>query len=245
MSRITRYLGLVMLLGPAAVASASEAGAEQTEAPVSEARSERSPRVEWFWVKGAAGFQSLSLRTFDAGQDDFTIGFIPESKAGPSVDVALGARLLFVTLGARFTGGFFQDASRNGASAATSSGAWTASWASTCRSEHSNRTCKWPPATARSAAWATPSRAFAAASTSPASTRGWRSGSTITSTGAFPSACGAAVSFFLSRRGVPVRELLEPKQVDTLGELRTRLLEANGSTVGTALNLGGSLGIHF
>jgi hypothetical protein len=50
---------------------------------------------------------------------------------------------------------------------------------------------------------------------------------------------------FLSRRGVPVRDLLEPKQVDTLGDLRARLLEGDGSTIGTAVSVAGDVGLHF
>jgi hypothetical protein len=235
-----------MLVGPAAVALAAEAGSEQSGAPVSEARSERSPRVEWFWIKGAAGVQSLNLRTFDAGQDDFTIGFIPESKAGPSVDVALGARLLFVTLGARFTGGFFRDASEE-----RSLGSYQL-WSLDGELGVHLPFGAFEP-------YVQVAAGYSALGGLGDANQGLRRGVDITGMNTrLAFGCdyyihrrfsfglrGSGELLFLSRRGVPVRELLEPKQVDTLGELRTRLLEANGSTVGTALGLNASLGIHF
>lgn len=243
---MTRYLWLVLWLGPVTVASAAEAGPEPRYAPVSaEARAQR-PRVEWFWINGAAGFQSLDLRTFDAGEDDFTIGLIPESKAGPTVDVGLGARLLFVTLGARFTGGFFQDAS-----AERSLGSYQL-WSLDGELGVHLPFGSFEPYVQVAAGYS----ALGGLNDAIAGLRRGVDIAGINTRLAFGfdyylnrrlslGVRGSGELLFLSRHGVPVRDLLEPKQVDTLGELRTRLLEANGSTIGTALSLGANLGLHF
>jgi hypothetical protein len=240
------HLCLSILLGPATLASASAAGPEQSYPPVSEARAERAPRVSWFWINGAAGYQTINLRTFDAGQDDFTIGLIPESKAGPTVDVGLGARLLFVTLGARFTGGFFRDASED-----RSLGSYQL-WSLDGELGVHLPFGRFEP-------YVQVAAGYSALGGLADAVAGLRRGVDIAGINTrlafgFDYYVGRRVSLglrgsgellFLSRRGVPVRELLEPKQVDTLGELKTRLLEANGSTVGTALGLGGNIGLHF
>jgi hypothetical protein len=229
---LTAYLPLMMMLADAA--------------PVSEARAERSPRVEWVWINGAAGFQSLNLRTFDAGEDDFTIGLIPQSKAGPTVDVGLGARLLFVTLGARFTGGFFRDTSEE-----RTLGDYQL-WSLDGELGVHLPFGSFEP-------YVQVSAGYSALGGLNDAIQGLRQGMDVTGINTrlafgFDYYLNRRLSFgvrgsgeilFLSRHGVPVRSLLEPKQVDTLGELRTRLLEANGSTVGTALSLGANLGLHF
>jgi hypothetical protein len=243
---MVKYLWSVLLLAPAAAASAAAAGPEPGQTPVSEVHAEAAPRVEWFWIKAAAGYQALNLRTFDAGEDDFTIGLIPESKAGPTVDVGLGARLLFVTLGARFTGGFFRDDSEE----RTLGGyqLWSLDGELGVRLPFG-----------RVEPYVQVSAGYSSLGGLGDALEGLRRGVDIAGLNtrlAFGfdvylnrrlslGLRGTGELLFLSRRGVPVRDLLEPRQVDTLGELRTRLLEANGSTVGTALSLYGNIGVHF
>jgi hypothetical protein len=41
----------------------------------------------------------------------------------------------------------------------------------------------------------------------------------------------------VSRRGVPVRDLAEPMEVGTLNEARARILQGDGSSLGTAVSL--------
>lgn len=50
---------------------------------------------------------------------------------------------------------------------------------------------------------------------------------------------------FLSRPGVPIRDLATAQQVSTIGEAKARLLEADGSSIGTALNLTVGPALHF
>ena len=56
---------------------------------------------------------------------------------------------------------------------------------------------------------------------------------------------GTGELLFLGRDGVPVRDLAEPRQVDTIGETRARLLEGDGASMGTTWALTGVLGVHL
>src|SRR5262249_22071923 len=55
----------------------------------------------------------------------------------------------------------------------------------------------------------------------------------------------SAQALFLSRRAVPVRDLAEPQRVGTVSEARARVLEADGSSAGTAYSLVIGPGLHF
>jgi hypothetical protein len=49
----------------------------------------------------------------------------------------------------------------------------------------------------------------------------------------------------LARPGIPVRDLLQPKEIATIGEARARLLEADGASVGWGLGLTGVFAVRF
>ena len=243
-----RCLCLLTLVSPLMLASASAAGSPQgsAPAPTSETRAERPPRLHWFWMNGAVGYQSINLRTFNAGREDFTVGLIPESKAGPAADVGLGVRLLFVTLGARFTGASFEDTSDE---------------------RTLNRYQLWSLdgelglhlPFGRFEPYVQVAAGYSALGGLGDALEGLRRGLDVAGVNTRLALGfdyyvkqhlsiglrGSGELLFLSRRGVPVRELLEPKQVDTLGDLRTRMLEADGATLGTAVGLSGNVGLHF
>ena len=239
---------MLTLVGPITVVSAAEARSAQdsTPTPASETRAERPPRLEWFWMNGDVGYQSLDLRTFNAGRDDFTVGLIPESKAGPAAAVGLGVRLLFVTLGARFTGAFFEDPSDERTLSRYQ--LWSLDGELGVHLPFG----RFEPFVQVAAGYSSLGGLGDALD-------GLRRGLDVAGINArlglgfdyylnrrlSLGVRGSGELLFLSRRGVPVRELLEPKQVDTLGDLRTRLLEADGSTIGTAVGLAGNVGVHF
>jgi hypothetical protein len=50
---------------------------------------------------------------------------------------------------------------------------------------------------------------------------------------------------FLNREGVPIRDLATPQSVDTVGEARARVLEADGSAAGSAIGFFITPGLHF
>src|SRR5688500_12047750 len=65
------------------------------------------------WLFSAeSGFQSLHLRTFEAGTEDrLTVGFVPSHAAGPAFAGNLGVRFGVFTLGLRGGVARFQDRS--------------------------------------------------------------------------------------------------------------------------------------
>lgn len=56
---------------------------------------------------------------------------------------------------------------------------------------------------------------------------------------------GAAEILFLARSGVPLRDLAEARSVDTIGDAKTRALEGDGSSIGTAFSVTAGPGLHF
>lgn len=50
---------------------------------------------------------------------------------------------------------------------------------------------------------------------------------------------------FMTRPGVSTSDLLTPEQVETVGEAKARVLEADGSTVGTAVSFTAGPSFHF
>jgi hypothetical protein len=50
---------------------------------------------------------------------------------------------------------------------------------------------------------------------------------------------------FLGRQGMPLRDLLTPKEIGTIGEARQRVLEADGTSVGGSLGLMMDLGLRI
>ena len=91
--------GLVLFAGRTGLA-------QKKEAPVKERADHRSELV---WANGEAGYQTIGLRTFDANLEKLTVGLIPTVGNGPAVGVGAGVRLLFLTIGPRARVGFFHD----------------------------------------------------------------------------------------------------------------------------------------
>jgi hypothetical protein len=73
--------------------------AAQTEAKLDDAQKKNSGRgLEWIWVNGEFGFETLGLQTFSATN----LGIHGTSQTGLMYGAGLGVRLIFVTLGAKF-----------------------------------------------------------------------------------------------------------------------------------------------
>jgi hypothetical protein len=96
--------------GLAAPGSLPEGGDQRTdiERELDESESKDAGRgLEFFWISAEIGFQTLGLTTFSNG------GLVPEgataSGSGLEYGGALGLRVLYFTLGARFRRATFQD----------------------------------------------------------------------------------------------------------------------------------------
>jgi len=65
--------------------------------------------LTWFWIDAEGGFQHVGLETFEVDQSNLTAGFIPTEASGGFIGAGIGARLLFLTLGPRGRIGFYSD----------------------------------------------------------------------------------------------------------------------------------------
>lgn len=63
--------------------------------------------LTWFWVEAQGGFEHVGLQTFNVDESEFSASFVETSSSGGAISAGIGARLLFITLGARGRMGFF------------------------------------------------------------------------------------------------------------------------------------------
>jgi len=201
----------------------------------------------WFWVDAEGGYDVGWLRTFEADVDELTADLLPSQSSGGAFSAALGFRLWFLTLGAR--------------------GRVTLLNGKVGPPEASDRWWLWrvgpelgvriplgrvEPHFALSAGYATIGG----------------TGEMIDGIGegldidGFYGSASAGLDYFfvdefslgldvvgdflaLARPGVPIRDLVEPKKVDTINETKARILEADGSSYGAAVGVFVTAGLHF
>jgi hypothetical protein len=204
-------------------------------------------RSELVWVNGEAGYQTIDLRTFDANLEKLTVGLIPTVGSGPAVGVGAGVRLLFLTIGPRARVGFFHDDS------ATRTVSDWQFWTLDAELGLRIPIGRLEPNVTLAGGYAT----VGSLDDAVAGLRGGlvqihganaRAGVGLDYYVARHITLGAALTgglLFLSRPGVPIKELAQPQKVGTINEAKARLLEANGSSVGSSLTLTGGAGLHF
>jgi hypothetical protein len=228
---------ILSILWPLGVQADPERKPDERPAP------RRPPLV---WVNGEGGFQSLNLRTFEANEDTLTVGVIPTMASGPALGLAAGVRLSIFTLGARLRGALFYDNS-----ATRSVGEWQM-W--TLGGEAGLRIPIGPvePHILLGGG-------YASLGSVDDAILGLRDGLDVDGahlragggvdvnvTRHFTlGALGTADLLVLSRPGVPLRDLAEAQRVGTLNEAKARLLEADGSSVGSALSIMAIAGFRF
>lgn len=199
----------------------------------------------WFWMQGEVGYESLNLTTFTAEEDEdsLTAGLIANSGGGPSVAFGAGFRLLFLTLGGRLSTAWIDPG--NG------------------RDRYRFSTFDLELGLRFGDAVVQPylviGGGYAVLGGLGDAVGGVRRGLDVDGVNARAAlgldielsetftigARGTGQLLFLSRRGVPVRDLTQPKQVDTLNQAKQRALEAEGSSAGSALGLTGVIGVRF
>lgn len=82
----------------------------ELEDELERSRDEDSGRgLSWFWIEAQGGYEHVGLRTFDVDEQALTAGFVDTSANGGFVSAGLGARLIFLTLGARARLGLFDQ----------------------------------------------------------------------------------------------------------------------------------------
>ncbi len=204
------------------------------------------PKSQHLWIDAQAGVESVQLQTFSANFDTVSVGVLPTSGVGPTANIGAGLRLVFLTLGVRGRVSFFQD------NAPTQTvGAWQI-W--TLDGEVGLRAPlgRFEPHAAIDIGYAS----FGGLQTA---VQGLSAGLDVHGIDArldggvdywltHHLSLGVDVSgglLAVSRPGVSVRDLATPQQVGTLNEAKARVLEANGSSVGSTFAVTGSLGLHF
>lgn len=86
-----------------------DANPSQTEAFLRESEEKDSGRgLQIFWLNAEAGYEYLGLQTFRA-KDLVDADVVGTNQGGLALGAGLGVRLVFITLGARFRLGSFQD----------------------------------------------------------------------------------------------------------------------------------------
>jgi hypothetical protein len=239
-----------------AVVPATAAQAAEGPAPVAEGRApapaggeqepEWDPKRQLFWIDAQAGIESVQLQTFNADFESVSVGFLPTSGVGPTANVGGGFRLLFLTLGVRGRVTSFEN-SAPGQDVSTWQ-IWTLDGEAGLRIPLG----RLEPHAAIALGYAS----FGGFDTA---VRGLSAGLDVHGVdarvgGGLDYWVAPAVSvgvdasaglLAVAREGVSARDLATPKQVGTINEAKARVLEANGSSVGSTFALTAALGLHF
>ena len=82
--------------------------ASSTEQDLDTSRDKDSGRgLSWVYIEAEGGYSHVGLRTFNIDEQNFSAGFLETASNGAFVSAGVGARLVFVTLGARGRIGFY------------------------------------------------------------------------------------------------------------------------------------------
>jgi hypothetical protein len=238
-------------VGPSRAQSAAAPDRDRPAKPAQEQRPRREsgaahwagPSSQLVWTDARAGIEAVQLSTFFADFNQVSAGFLPTSGVGPSLGVGAGLRFRFLTLGARGRVASFDDPA--------TVGPWQI-W--TLDAELGVRV---PLGSLE------PHLTF---SGGYASFGGFHNaisglGEGLDVHGA-DFALGVGLDYWIThtvsigadvqgqmlaiaRPGISVRDLATPKEVGTLNDAKARILQANGTSVGTALSATAVLGVHF
>jgi hypothetical protein len=201
------------------------------------------PMSQLVWLDARTGIEEIQLQTFSADFNSVSAGFLPVNGVGPTARIGAGLRLGFVTLGLRGRVASFED----GATV----GAWQI-W--TLDGELGIRVplYRWEP-------HVTFAGGYSSFGGFGAAVRGLQDGLDVHGA---DMRLGFGVDYwvthavslgldldgdaiFIARPGVSVRDLTVAKQVGTLDDAKARVLQASGSSFGTAVSLTLGVGLHF
>jgi hypothetical protein len=198
------------------------------------------------YVDAQAGVESVQLNTFNADFDTVSVGLLPSAGVGPTANIGAGLRLVFLTLGLRGRVASFENSSP-----AQTVGAWQI-WTLDAEAGLRVPLRRLEPHVAIAAGYAS----FGGFETA---VQGLSAGLDVHGVDARLSggvdywvthtvSIGAEASgglLFVARPGVSARDLATPRQIGTLDDARARVLEANGSSMGTTFAVTGDVGVHF
>ncbi len=197
------------------------------------------------WSSLRAGYEFVDLTTFQAEENDFSADLVPTRANGPMGQLALGVRLLGFSFGARGT--LFSLANVEGESGFQDAASWSLDAEIGL---HIAATKNLDPFLLFDAGYTAIGGLELRGVSTRVRVRGYnvRVGFGIDYFVSTHWAVGALVTgeaLFVTRPGVSAMDLLTPKQVETIGEAKARALEADGTSVGTAVAVAIGPSVHF
>ncbi len=218
-------------------ALAAERAAEE-DVTLEEDTHDKRREVELFWLRPTVGYSYVDLTTFQADQENLTADLIPTHLSGPSFALGAGVRILFVSLGLSGGATFFPDSAGD---AVDETQLWTLDGNVLL---HLLTGYQIEPYVQLGAGY----QAFGGLR--DYSIHGWNVHGGVGLDVFFGDdvAIGGLLVGnlnFMTRPGRSASDLLTPEEVETTGELRQRLLEADGSSAGAGLALMVGPSFHF
>ncbi len=218
----------------------------QADVPSSDDESSGRRKVELFWLRPTAGYAVANLTTFEADTENLTGDLIPTRLAGPEFGLGAGLRLMFISFAVNGKVDLFNDDSQT--RTVDNLQLWTLDGNILLHLLTGYRVEPYVQLGGGYSAFAGIDDALGAGSGYRVS--GWNvhGGIGLDYFVEDNISIGALLSgqlMFLSRPGTSATALLTPQKVDTVGQARDRLLEADGSSIGTGFSIVAGPGLHF
>lgn len=200
---------------------------------------DRRREVELFWLRPTVGYGSINLTTFEADEENLTGDLIPTRLSGPALGLGAGLRLLFISFGVNGGVTFFPSSSE--ADAVDETQLWTLDGNVLL---HLLSGYQIEPYVQLGAGY----QAFGGLG--EYSIHGWNvhAGIGLDYFMTDDVSIGGLLSgslTFMTRPGRSATALLTPEEVETTGQARDRLLEADGSSIGSGFSLVVGPSLHF
>lgn len=208
------------------------------------------PSSTIFWIDSGLGWERVGLTTLrvrrDIGGDVLTGDLVPSVLSGPMVQLGFGLRWLVLSFGARIGASFFDDSSPDRTDGTSQFYNVDAELGFRIPAGRLEPHIVLGAGYSRFGGLDDAIRGVGQGLDIDGAnlrlglgldyfvTRNWSIGARV-----------AGEVLFLSRSGVPLRDLASPQQVSTIGEAKSRLLEGEGSSAGTSFALTIGPGVHF
>ncbi len=204
-------------------------------------------RIEWLFIKPGLGYQRVWLRTLHAEDSErLTARVIPENLSGPAPSLGVGMKLWFVTLGVTGRVAHLSGAAPERGTAEVE--LWSLDGEVAFRAPLG----ALEPYVLVGGGYSTfggmddmVDGLGSGLDVNGANARGGLGFDYYFTRRLSLRFEGTGDILFLSRPGVPARDLATPKEIGTLDEAQERLLEADGSSAGLSFAVSGGVGVHF
>ncbi len=204
-------------------------------------------RIEWLFIKPGLGYHRVWLRTLQADDSErLTARVIPEQLSGPAPSLGVGIKLWFVTLGVTGRVAHLSGAAPERETTAVE--LWSLDGEVAFRAPLG----ALEPYVLIGGGYTTfggmddmVDGLGRGLDVNGANARGGVGFDYYVTRRLSLRVEGTGDVLFLTRPGVPARDLAHPKEIGTLDEAQERLLEADGSSAGLSFGVGAGVGVHF